>query len=189
MIELSRGQEMPLVDDAGTPLTRLRMGLGWDHNPTAGAIGTGAPEIDLDATAVQFGGGQVFDFAFYNNLRTRDGSTVHQGDNTSGRGAGDDESIVVDLTQVHRQIDSILFLVSSYQGHSLEWVHNAYCRLVDDTTDVELARFTLSLGVPETGLVMASIRRADDGWTLRAIGEGIKVRIPTESVPILQRYA
>jgi tellurium resistance protein TerZ len=187
MIELSPGQEMPLVDETGEQLTRLRIGVGWDHNPTAGAIGTGAPEIDLDASAVQFGGRQAFDFAFYNNLATRDGSVVHQGDNTSGRGEGDDEVITVDLTKVHRQIDSIVFLVSSYQGHTLEWVHHAYCRLVGDD-DVELARFTLSLGVPETGLAMATISRDGNGWKLRAIGEGIHVKVPTESVNALLPY-
>jgi tellurium resistance protein TerZ len=189
MIELSAGDEMPLVDATGEPLTRPRMGVGWDHNPTAGAIGTGAPEIDLDASAVQFGGGQAFDFAFYNNLRTRDGSVEHLGDNKSGRGEGDDEEITVDLTKVHRQIESIVFLVSSYQGHTLEGIHNAYCRLVDDRDNVELARFTLSLGVPETGLAMATISRDGDGWKLRAIGEGIKVKVPTESVNALLPYA
>ena len=188
MIELTSGDEMALVDDTGEPLTRLRMGLGWDHEPTAGFIGTGAPEIDLDASAVQFGGGQAFDFAFYNNLRTRDGSVVHDGDNKSGRGEGDDEVISVDLTKVHRQIESIVFLVSSYQGHTLEWVNRAYCRLVDDRDNVELARFTLSLGVPETGLVMAKIFRVGDQFKLRAIGEGIRVKVPTESVNALKPY-
>jgi stress response protein SCP2 len=189
MIELTPGQEMPLVDGTGEPLTRLRMGVGWDHDPTAGFIGSGAPEIDLDASAVQFGGGQAYDFAFYNNLSTRDGSVVHEGDNKSGRGEGDDEVIAVDLTQVHQRIDSIVFLVSSYQGHTLEWVHNAYCRLVDDRDDVELARFTLSLGVPETGLAMAKISRDGEGFKLRAIGEGIAVKVPTESVAKLLRFA
>jgi tellurium resistance protein TerZ len=188
MIELTPGQEMALVDSSGEPLTRLRMGLGWDHNPTAGAIGTGAPEIDLDASAVQFGGGQAFDFAFYNNLSTRDGSVVHHGDNKSGRGDGDDETIAVDLTKVHRQIETIVLMVSSYQGHTLEWIHRAYCRLVDDRDDVELARFTMSLGVPETGLVMARIFRDGDQWTLRAIGDGIKAKVPTESVNALRPY-
>ena len=191
MIELSPGQETPLVDATGEQLTRLRMGVGWDHNPTAGAIGTGAPEIDLDASAVQFGGGQAFDYAFYNNLTTRDGSVIHHGDNKSGRGEGDDEELTVDLTKVHRQIESIVFLVSSYQGHTLEWVHNAYCRLVDDRDGVELARFTLSLGVPETGLAMATISRDGDvnGWKLRAIGQGIKVTVPTKSVNAILPFA
>jgi len=188
MIELSPGQEIPLVDETGEQLTRLRMCIGWDHAPTAGFIGTGAPEIDLDASAVQFGDGRAFDFAFYNNLATRDGSVVHSGDNKSGRGAGDDEEITVDLTKVHRQIDSIVFLVSSYQGHSLEFIRNAYCRLVDDA-GTELARFTLTLGVRETGLVMAALRREGDGWKLQAIGTGIALKTPTDDIAALLPFA
>jgi stress response protein SCP2 len=192
VIELTKAQQLPMVDASGHALTRVRMGLGWDKSPTAGAMGTGAPDIDLDATAVQFAGGQLFDIAFYNNLRTRDGSVVHLGDNTTGSGAGDDEVVTVDLERVYQRVDSILFLVSSYQGHSLQWVANAYVRLVDDTDDTEVARFTLTLGVPETGIVMARLVRGGDqgaGWTLETIGEGIGVSVPTQSVAKLQRYA
>jgi tellurium resistance protein TerZ len=84
-------------------------------------------------------------------------------------------------------VDTIVLLVSSYHGHALEWVRNAYCRLVDDR-DVEIARFTLTLGVPETGLVMAKLFRSGDGWRLRAIGEGIAITTPTDRLDALRRY-
>lgn len=187
MIELTKGQEMALATEDGEPLTRVTMGLGWNKSPTAGFIGSGAPDIDLDATAVQFSGGQFFDMAFYNNLETRDGSVVHLGDNLTGKGEGDDEVLTVDLSRVHRPVDTIIFLVSSYQGHSLEWISKAYCRLVGDD-DVELARFTLTLGVSQTGLVMAKLFRDGDQWKLRAIGEGIAVKIPTESLEALRPF-
>ncbi len=187
MIELSKGQELLLVTEDGQPLTRLRLGVGWDKERTAGFIGTGAPDIDLDASAVQFSGEQLFDIAFYNNLETRDGSVVHLGDNLTGRGEGDDEVITVDLGRVYAKVDTIVFVVSSYQGHTLEWVKNAYCRIVDDR-DVELARFTLTLGVPETGLVMATISRDGEKWRLRAVGQGVKVKVPTESVTALRPF-
>ncbi len=187
MIALTPGQEIRLETDGGRPLSTLRMGVGWDKEATAGAIGTGAPDVDLDASAVQFAGQQVFDFAFYNNLRTRDGSVVHLGDNQTGRGDADDETISVDLSAVYAKVDSIVLLVSSYQGHSLEWISNAYCRIVDEE-DVELARLTLTLGVPETGVVMAVLVRDGEGWTLRAVGEGIAATVPTESVDALRRY-
>jgi len=190
VIELSKGQELALTTEHGQPVTRLRVGLGWDKERTAGFIASGAPDVDLDASAVQFSGTQLFDLAFYNNLATRDGSVVHQGDNLTGRGEGDDEVIVVDLGRVYEKVDSIVLLVSSYQGHSLEWVNHAYCRLVAEDGDepVEIARLTLTAGVSETGLVMARLLRDGDGWRLRAIGEGIAVKIPTESVRALQPY-
>ena len=196
MIELAPGQELALAHAEGPPLTRLRLGLGWDKEATAGAIGTGAPDVDLDASAVQFAGDQLFDLAFYNNLQTRDGSVVHLGDNLTGRGDGDDEAITVDLGRVYGKVDTIVLLVSSYQGHSLEWISNAYCRLLDDE-DVELARLTLTLGVPQTGLVMAKLVRGGaqgdrgeqgDRWTFHAIGQGIDARLPTESVAALRPF-
>jgi stress response protein SCP2 len=187
VIELTEGQEWLLATDDGTPLTRLQLGVGWDKERTAGFMGTGAPDIDLDASAVQFAGGQLFDLAFYNNLQTRDGSVVHLGDNLTGRGAGDDEVLTVDLGRVYAKVDTIVLLVSSYQGHTLEWINNAYCRLVDDA-DTELARFTLSGGVPQTGLVLARLTRDGEQWRLRAIGEGVDVKVPTESVEALRRF-
>jgi stress response protein SCP2 len=187
VIELSKGQELVLASEDGRAPGLLRMGLGWDENAGAGPFSTGEREVDLDASAVQFGGGRLFDLAFYNNPRTRDGSVEHLGDNTTGSGDGDDETITVDLAKVHRQIDTIFLLVTSYQGHTLEWVANAYCRVVDEQ-GVELARITLTLGVPETGVVMARLTRDGDGWRLRAVAEGIAVKLPTESGLKLKRF-
>ena len=188
MTELTQGQVLSLINPDGQPLTRLQMGVGWEHSPTAGYLsGSGAAPIDLDASAVQFAGGQLFDLAFFNNLATRDGSVVHLGDNTTGKGEGDDETLRVDLSKMYAKVDTILFLVSSYQGHSLEYIRNAYCRLLDDE-GVEFARFTLTLGVRETGLVMAALVRDEAGWKLRAIGAGIALKAPTDSIESLLPY-
>lgn len=187
MIELSQGQDFALVGADEQPLTQLQLGLGWDKIPTAGAMGTGAPDVDLDATAVQYAGHQFFDMAFYNNLQTRDSSVVHLGDNLTGRGRGDDEVLTIDLSKVYARVDTILFMVSSYHGHTLEWINNAYCRLVD-AHETELARFTLTAGVPETGLVMAKLVRDGQMWRLRAIGEGIAVKIPSDAVEALRPF-
>jgi len=187
VIELTKGQDLLLATEDGQPVTRLQLGLGWDKAPTAGFIGTGAPDIDLDASAVQFAGGQLFDLAFYNNLRTRDGSVEHLGDNLTGRGQGDDEVLTVDLGRVYEKVDTIVLLVSSYQGHTLEWINNAYCRLVDDH-EVELARYSLTAGVPTTGLAMAKLVRDGRHWRVHAIGEGIAVTVPTEGLDALRPF-
>jgi stress response protein SCP2 len=187
VIELTRGDEIVVTRDDGTPHGRLMMGLGWDKRPGAGFIGTGAPDVDLDASAIQNAGDQLFDLAFFNHLETRDGSVVHLGDNISGRGEGDDEQITIDLAKVYPRVDTMLFLVSSYQGHSLEFVRNAYCRLVDED-GVEIARFTLTEGVPRTGFMMAKMFRDGEQWRLRAIGQGVAVTVPTESLAVLARF-
>jgi tellurium resistance protein TerZ len=188
VIELQRGDRMPLAREDGSPLGRLTMGLGWDKKPGAGALsGSNTPDVDLDASAIQYAGDQLFDLAFFNHLETRDGSVVHLGDNISGRGEGDDEQITIDLAKVYPRVDTMLFLVSSYHGHTLEWVRNAYCRLADEH-DVEIARFTLTQGVPRTGFMLAKMSRDGEAWTLEAIGQGVAVTVPTESLDVLARF-
>src|SRR4051794_38909441 len=172
---------MALAREDGGPLGKLRMGVGWDKLPGAGFIGSGAADVDLDASAIQYAGDQLFDLAFFNHLETRDGSVVHLGDNISGRGEGDDEQITIDLARVYPRVDTMLFLVSSYQGHSLEWVANAYCRLVDED-DVEIARFTLTQCVPRTGFMLASMVRDGETWRLQTIGQGIAVSVLTQAL-------
>src|SRR3954453_17898175 len=121
---------MALTGADGAPLGKVRMGLGWDKKADAGALSfSGTPPVPLDASAIQFAGGQLFDLAFFNHLETRDGSVVHLGDNITGRGEGDDEQITMAPARGCPGVDVMLFLVSSYHGHSLEWVHSAYCRL------------------------------------------------------------
>src|SRR3954454_12140419 len=66
---------MALAHDDGTPMGKLTMGLGWDKKRGAGALsGSNTPDVDLDATAIQYAGEQLFDLAFFNHLETRDGS-------------------------------------------------------------------------------------------------------------------
>ncbi len=67
-------------------------------------------------------------------------------------------------------------------------MNNAYCRLLDDD-GVELARYTLSGGTSQTGMVMAKLVRSGDGWKLVTVGEGVAVTVPTESIPKIARFA
>jgi tellurium resistance protein TerZ len=192
VIELRRGDEIALTRDDGSSLGKLTMGVGWDKRAGAGALsGANRPDVDLDASALQYAGRQLFDLAFFNHLETRDGAVRHLGDNLSGRGEGDDEQITIDLAKVYPKVDTMLFLVTSYQGHSLEFVRNAYCRLADENGE-EIARFTLTEGVPRTGFMMAKIFREPEDtarWRLRAVGQGIAVKVPTESLDVLERFA
>ena len=80
MIELTQGQELTLTAVDGKPLNQVQMAVGWDHNPTAGFIASGAPPIDLDASAVQFAGGAFFDLAFFNNSTELGQQVIHHVD-------------------------------------------------------------------------------------------------------------
>ncbi len=186
-VNLTKGQTVNLVKDGGQQLTMVRMGLGWDAIKKGGFFGGREVDVDLDASAVLFAGDQVADLAFYNNLTTKDGSIQHMGDNRSGEGEGDDEVVAVDLTRVPVHVDTVVFIVTSYQGQTFEQIQNAFCRLIDHA-DGELARFTLAGGMPYTGLVMATFYREGNGWSFRAVGEGIAAKTPIDALPLLTPF-
>ena len=80
-INLQKGQRVSL--DGSMKLALV--GLGWDVNQ----FETGG-NYDLDASAFLLGANDKLildsDFVFYNNLNTRNGAVVHQGDNLTGAG-------------------------------------------------------------------------------------------------------
>lgn len=190
-VDLSKGQKVTLTKEGGERLTLIRMGLGWDPVRKAGLFGSREVQIDLDASAVMFAGGQPADVVFYNHLRSDDGSVQHSGDNRTGQGEGDDEVIMVDLPRVPVHVDTIVFIVTSYEGHTFEQVQNAFTRLVDHTTNAELARFTLSGGKgpqhQHTGMVMAKVYRQGQDWKLQALGEPMQARTPSDAMGQLTR--
>lgn len=166
----------------------VRMGLGWDPIKKRGMFGNRDIDIDLDASAVMFADHQVADIAFYNSLQSKDGSVQHQGDNRTGMGDGDDETVLIDLTRVAAHVTSIVLVVTSYEGQSFEQVQNAFCRLLDHSNGAELARYTLTGGMPYTGMVMAKLYRDGAGWKMQAIGEGINAKTPSEAFPQIPRF-
>lgn len=172
-VNLSKGQGISLQKADGGSLTAVRMGLGWQAAPRRrGLFGSRTREIDLDASAVLFADGQPVDVAFFQQLVSKDGSVWHTGDNLVG-GAGqgdDDESILVDLQRVPAHIDQIVFTVNSFTGQTFAEVRNAFCRLVDEHTGRELARYTLDGGGPYTAQIMAKVHRNGGGWQMTAIG-------------------
>lgn len=186
-VSLAKGQRVTLRKDGGVALTAVRMGLGWDP-VKKGFFGSRAVDIDLDAWVAMFAGRNLVDVAYYGQLTSKDSSIRHQGDNLVGGGQGDDEVIQVDLTRVSQRVDTLLFIVTSYQGHTFEQVRNAFCRLVDGTTGTELARFTLSGGMPFTALAMAKLYRSGGDWKMQAIGDGFQAKHPGEAVPQLGRW-
>ncbi|NMO03460.1 TerD family protein [Gordonia sp. TBRC 11910] len=187
-VSLTKGQKVTLRKDGGVALTQIRMGLGWDPIRKTGRFGSRSANIDLDASVVMFAGHTPFDIIYFGNLRTPDGSIVHTGDNLTGEGEGDDEVINVDLTRIPPHVDTLLFIVTSYRGQTFEQIDNAFCRLIDSTSDAELARYTLKGGMPFTAMVMATIVRAGGEWKLHAIGEGLNAKTPGKAVPHLGQF-
>jgi tellurium resistance protein TerZ len=171
-VSLTKGQTVSLVKQGGGTLTRVRMGLGWDAVKKKGLFGgSKSQSIDLDASALLFDGrGQLVDQVWFQQLRSKDGSLIHTGDNRTGAGDGDDESILVDLASVPPSVTSLVFVVNSFTGQDFSQIENAYCRLVDETNSTEIARYELTGSGRHNSQVMAKVVRDGSGWSMTAIG-------------------
>ncbi|GAA4663016.1 TerD family protein [Arthrobacter cryoconiti] len=176
-LSLKKGQSLSLKKNDGASLTRVRMGLGWDSAAPVkrGFFGNKkAAEIDLDASAIFFDQqGKALDTVFFNQLQSKDASTRHTGDNLTGEGEGDDETILVDLSAVSPAVQQIVFVISSYTQQTFDQVENAFCRLIDDSSagSPEVARFQLTDAGTHTAMIMAKVSREGSGWSFKAIGD------------------
>jgi stress response protein SCP2 len=164
-VSLEKRQTVSLTKGGAPALRRVAMGLGWD--PAAGGR-----SIDLDASAILVGrDGRTSDAVWFMSKQALGGRVQHSGDNLTGHGAGDDETITVDLEGLPADVAAIAFVVNSFRGQQFTEVANAYCRLVDLSSGTELVRFDLSDSAPRTGVVMSVLRRAGVAWEMTAIGE------------------
>ena len=173
-VSLSKGGNVSLSKtDPG--LKQVLIGLGWEARSTDGV------DFDLDASAFLLTeSGKVRgdnDFIFYNNLRSVDGSVEHTGDNRTGAGEGDDEALKIDLDKVPADITKIVFTVTIHDADARKqnfgMVSDAFIRIVNDDSNVEVARFDLTEDAStETAMVFGEIYRHNGEWKFRAVAQG-----------------
>lgn len=173
-VSLSKGQNVSL-SKTDPSLKKVLIGLGWDARATDGA------DFDLDASVFMTGeNGKVISdnhFVFYNNLLSPCGSVEHTGDNLTGDGDGDDETVIVDLDKVPSNIKSIVITVTIHDAEARRQnfgqVSDAFIRLVNHETNDEVVRFDLSEDYStETAMVFGEVYRYNGDWKFRAIGQG-----------------
>ncbi len=174
-ISLTKNSSVSLAKEAGGGLTRIALGVGWDMAPAKGffaKIAGGNDSIDLDASCLVFdGAGRVLDVVWFQQLISNDGSIRHSGDNLTGEGDGDDETIEIDLTRLPSNAETLVLTVTSFRGQTFDKVQNAFGRVIDRSSNRELARYDISDSGAYTGLILASLKRSGGEWVYKAIGE------------------
>ncbi|CAM3697229.1 TerD family protein [Deinococcus frigens] len=190
-ISLKKGQQISLVKEAGPSLSTVRMGLGWDAIKKKGffGFGGGQAEVDLDANALMFdAGGNLVDVVWFRQLQSKDGSIKHSGDNRTGAGDGDDETITVDLSRLPANVTTLIFSVNNFSGQDFGQIENAYCRLVNTQGEAEIARYDLSAGGQHSAMILASLKRQGNDWTMTAIGATSRGRTYQDNLPDMKAY-
>ena len=173
-ISLTKGQNISL-SKTDPSLKNVLVGLGWDARSTDGQ------DFDLDASVfMATENGKVPSdrhFIFYNQLVSPCGGVEHTGDNLTGDGDGDDESVIVRLDKVESNIKSLFITVTIHDAEARRQnfgqVSNAFVRIVNNDTGDEIVRFDLSEDYStETAMVFGEIYRHNGEWKFRAIGQG-----------------
>lgn len=171
-INLEKGQRV------NVDIPKFTIGLGWDTNST----NTGE-DFDLDASVFILGENKklVSDeyFVFYNNLESPDGAVKHTGDNLTGEGDGDDESILIDLSRVTPLAQEMVVVVTIHKAaerkQNFGQVHNSFIRVVNSVTNEEILRYELGEDFSiETAVEFGRIYKRNGQWKFEAIGMGQK---------------
>lgn len=173
-VSLSKGGNVSL-SKMDPQLEKVVVGLGWDARMTDGS------DFDLDTSAFLLSASDKVrsneDFIFYNQLQTSDGSVVHSGDNLTGEGEGDDETITINLKAIPTDVQKIPFCVTIHEADSRKqnfgMVNRAYIRVVNATTNAEMARYDLSEDAStETAMIFGELYRHNDEWKFKAVEQG-----------------
>ena len=172
-IELSKGNRFNLSKEA-PDLKKLAIGLGWQ-------VSKNGQTYDIDASVFMLSAdGKVSHekyFVFYNNLESFDGSLRHSGDNITGEGNGDDETIYIDLAKVNSAIQEIVFIVTINEAQkkkqNFSQIKNAFIKIYNQNNKRSLARYNLREAFSqETALEFGRLYKKDDEWRFQAVGEG-----------------
>lgn len=173
-VSLSKGGNVSLSKEA-PGLTAITVGLGWDPRATDGQA------FDLDGSVFMLkADGKVrgdTDFIFYNNKTSSDGSVVHAGDNTTGQGDGDDETVDVDLSKIPAEVDRLAVCVTIHEAdarkQSFGQVSKAYIRVLNKAGGQEIARYDLSEDAStDTAMIFGEVYRSGSEWKFKAVGQG-----------------
>ncbi|WP_026574273.1 TerD family protein [Bacillus sp. UNC438CL73TsuS30] len=187
-INLQKGQRIDLTK-SNPGLTKIMVGLGWDPVKTSGGGllgslfggGGSSANVDCDASVIMLGENDKLqnnnDVVYFGNLKSRDGSVQHSGDNLTGAGDGDDEQIMIDLSRVPSNIQKLVFVVNIYDAikrkQHFGMIQNAFIRIVNSSNNSELLHYSLTDNYSgKTCLVTGEIYRHGTEWKFAAVGNG-----------------
>ncbi len=187
-ISLTKGGNISL-EKVAPNITSIALGLGWGQIEKKGFFGKKKISVDLDASCLLFDANKnLADAVWFQQLKSKDGSVVHTGDDLTGGGKEGDPNEVIDvhLKDIPKNINALVFTVNSFSSETFDGIPNAFCVLNNLKSNQEIARYNLSVeGGGHTGLVIAKLYRHNDDWKFKALGEWGKGRTFDKLLPVI----
>jgi stress response protein SCP2 len=183
-INLVKGQKIDLTKN-NSGLKKILVGLGWDPVKQGKkgffSLGSSAAEVDVDASVIMLRNDKLAskeDLVYFGNKNSKCGGVIHNGDNLTGGGDGDDEQILIDLTKIPQDVNKLIFVTNIYEcikrKQSFGMIQNAFIRIADNNNNSQnIAMFNLTENYNgKTALVVGELYRYNSEWKFNAIGEG-----------------
>ena len=178
-VSLVKGNKINLSKEAGNlniTLSNVNVGLGWDCNSHGGA------DYDLDAWALAFDndGAKRKNLVYFGNTVDSSLQIHHCGDNLTGEGEGDDETITFNLDKLSNKYKFILIGVTIFRanmrGQSFKNIDNAFIRIYDRKTNKEICKYGDDKFKKDFGksisLLFGALVFNSGQWEFIAIGKG-----------------
>ena len=194
-VSLTKGSKVNLSKEAnnlGVKLTSVNVGLGWDCNDRGGA------DYDLDAwaLAVTDKGLKKKNLVYFGNRFDSSMQIHHCGDNLTGAGDGDDETITINLEKLPDNYKHVLIGVTIFRARnrnqSFKDINNAFIRLYDSKTNIEICKYSDNKFKNEFGkcisLLFGVLTRVNGQWEFNAVGKGDKFGSITDALNVYGEY-
>ncbi len=182
-IQLEKGQRINLKKSNGSKLVNICVGVNWGAIEKKGFFGGKKLEaVDLDASCATFDdSNKGLEVVYFGNLKSKNGSIRHSGDDRTGDTGGDDgldnEVISVDLSRLDPAVTKIAFVLNSFQGQDFKSIPFASIRIYEgNPTRVNevFATYDIANGPNFAGhvsMVMGVFYKRNGEWKFNAIGE------------------
>lgn len=167
------------------PFTKIRVGAAWSASGsgTKGLIGKlkKLQGVDLDLLCVASQGTSAKRLCWFDHMDPfDDGSLVLGKDNKTGRGAGDDETMIGDLSKIPPIIDRLTWFVMAYKPNvNFTQVSGVTVSIYDDSTGERKAAFMPDLGTTKNAIAVCQAVRLGDGptdWGVDELNEMVQIR-------------
>lgn len=171
-ISLEKGQRISVN------LPKFVVGLGWDAKASESG-----QDFDLDVSVFILGENKKLltdsHFVFYNNLISPDNAVEHAGDNLTGEGDGDDESVKIDLSKIDSNATELCFVVTIHDAENRKQnfgqVRNSFVRVYNPDNNEEILKYELEEDFSvETAVEFGRLYKRNGEWKFEAVGVGQK---------------
>lgn len=186
-INLQKGQRITLEKTNGTKLQNICVGINWGAIEKKGLFGFGKSKeaVDLDASCILYDGNKIVsEIIYFGNLKSKNKSVVHSGDDLTGDMDGNDgldnEVISVDLSRLDPSINYVAFVLNSFKGQDFGTIPFASIRIYEGTPSSVrevFAKYDIANGAGFAGhvsMVMGVFYKRNGEWKFNAIGEPTK---------------